>query len=394
MNILYIGNWALDDGLTQSTILPHLKILANNRNIEKVVFVTIERTWKNPEIELDIPKVIHIPVLSIKSLPNIINRVTDFLKIPSKLKKLCKTHDINHIICRGAPAGNYGFILHKSLKIPFDVESFEPHAMYMLEGEVWSSFDPRFIVQKYYEKKQKHFARFLITVSHNYKKQLEKEGINPDRIHVLPCTVPVDSFKFSPTKREIMRRRLNVSTDGVIGIYVGKFGDIYYEDESFKLFAEAFNYWNGKFFLIILSPDSYKYIVNKLKCFSIDLSQVHIERVNYDEVSNWLSAADFGYTPVKPTPNRLFCSPIKDGEYWSNGLPVIIPHGIGDDSEIIQKNNIGAVINITNDQSIKYGYQKIDSLITETDVRDRVAKCADFYRNQKLDQIIYDEIYG
>ena len=45
-------------------------------------------------------------------------------------------------------------------------------------------------------------------------------------------------------------------------------------------------------------------------------------------------------TPVKPVPTKRYCTPVKDGEYWALGLPVIITEGISDDSGIIRENGI------------------------------------------------------
>ncbi len=52
---------------------------------------------------------------------------------------------------------------------------------------------------------------------------------------------------------------------------------------------------------------------------------------------NYLNAADFSILTVKPTHVRLVCCAVKHGEYWANGLPIFVPTGIGDDSEVISK---------------------------------------------------------
>ena len=79
---------------------------------------------------------------------------------------------IDFIIARGAAAGALAYKAFKKTKVPFYVESFEPHAAYMLESSVWSKNDPRYLFQKRWEGKQKKYATGLMPVSNNYKKQL------------------------------------------------------------------------------------------------------------------------------------------------------------------------------------------------------------------------------
>ena len=82
---------------------------------------------------------------------------------------------------------------------------------------------------------------------------------------------------------------------------------------------------------------------SNLKKQGIDLTRVFIDSVPHAEVANYLSASDFAFATIKPTPTRLYCCPVKNGEYWANGIPILLEDGIGDDSDII-KNEGGGVI--------------------------------------------------
>ena len=156
MNILFIGYWSLNDGLTQSTILPHLKILARFPEIKKVIFTSIERNVIIDPHVFENKIIVHKPIYSGNFPLNIINKIVDFIRFPNELVILCRVYKIDHIICRGAPAGSLGYLVYKRTGIPFSVESFEPHSGYMLESGTWKSWDPRYIMQKYWEGKQKN----------------------------------------------------------------------------------------------------------------------------------------------------------------------------------------------------------------------------------------------
>ena len=67
------------------------------------------------------------------------------------MKRLCKTHKIDKIIARGAPAGALVFKISKVLNIPLVVESFEPHADYMEESGIWSKDTLKYLFQKKWE---------------------------------------------------------------------------------------------------------------------------------------------------------------------------------------------------------------------------------------------------
>ena len=67
--------------------------------------------------------------------------------------------------------------------------------------------------------------------------------------------------------------------------------------------------------------------------------------VFHTEVPRYLSLGDFAINPVKPVPTKKYCTSIKDGEYWAMGLPVVISPNISDDSGIIEKENIGVIMN-------------------------------------------------
>lgn len=376
MNLLYIGYWSFHDGLTQSTILPHLKILSELPKVKKVVFTTIERDRNNPPFTLNIPKVIHCPLQS-KNLPiNLLNKFFDFLYFPHLVLKLLQDYSIDKIICRGAPAGALGYLVWKKTGIPYYVESFEPHADYMLESGVWKHSDPRYLMQKRWERLQKKTASGLMPVAENYKTQLLNEGIDGEKVITVPCSVNSEKFIFDRDSRTQIRKEIGIHPRDIVGIYLGKFGGIYYDREAFTLFKEAFSSFKT-FFLIILSPDEKAGIISRLYSAGIN-NRFYVAKVNHNEVPQWLSAADFAFAPIKPAKSRKYCSPIKTGEYWANGLPVLMPDGIGDDSEIIKKEGGGAILRW---DDLSASFREIENIIAKPGHREQIPNLAKKYRN-------------
>ena len=358
VNILYIGYWSIADGLSVATIKPHLNILSQTKEVSTIVYVSIERSNKNVSFDWNIDHVLHFPFYSpYRSL--FLDKLYDLTELPKQLAKLCHERNIEKIICRGAPAGSIGYLLWRKIGLPYYVESFEPHAEYMREGNVWKFWDLRYLMQKFFENRQKKTASALFTVSNNYKKYLvENEKVIPS-VKTVPCSVDIEQFKFSKHARTSIRSKYGLNDSIIVGVYVGKFGDIYYENETLRLFNRLLEYVEH-FFLFILTPQSPEFLEKKLSQFGLSSEKCWYGTVPHNQVADYLSASDMAFCPVKSTPSRKYCSPIKNGEYWANGLPIIISEGIGDDSDIIRKHGEGMIVNFEVDVQRK----QIDQLLS------------------------------
>ena len=387
MNILFIGYWAFHDGLTSSTILPNLRILAAFEEVQKVIFTSIERDTSVTRFKMDVDKVEHIPLYSSISTITLLNKFYDFTVFPKKLVKLCEEHQIDVLICRGAPAGALGYLVWKKTQIPFIVESFEPHADYMLESGVWKKWDPRFLLERYWEKKQKKYAKALLSVSMNYKYKLIKEGVSETKIEVVPCTVNLDKFAFNEADRSDIRKRYDIAPEATVGVYVGKFGGIYLDIEAFQIFENTLSEF-AKPVLILLTPEPEKSIHHKAEKAGFNKNiRIIVAMVKHDEIPKFLSASDLAFATIRPAPSRQFCSAIKVGEYYANGLPVIITQGVGDDSDIILNEKLGVIV----DKSLQVKLSLLRYVLEVNSDRkeNRMVKAARIHRSVSILEDVY-----
>jgi len=395
MNITFIGNWSIDEGLTDATLIPHLKILSMMSNVKNVVFCTIER-GSNLVIERDlvIPKVTHVPINSTSRFNSIVGIALDFFSFRKKILDIVIKHQSEIIICRGSPAGSIGYYIHKKTRLPFYVESFEPHADYMLESGVWSCYNPKYILAAYWEQKQKKYAKGLMPVARNYRGKLVTEGVDANKLDVIPCCVPLEEFKYMEEQRLSVRRKLNIRNE-VTGIYVGKFGGIYYSDEAFEIFKKAFEYFKNNFKLIILTPDNPLQIIKKLIKIGVNKKNFVVAYVSHSEVPSYLSAADFAFSLYRPSKSKRFLSPIKNGEYWANGLPVMMSKGIGDDSNIIDSERGGVTFSLE-DNNVNNALARIELIIksgSRAEVSKGIRKIASRYRSFDIAREVYKKVY-
>ncbi len=343
MNILYLGYWSVNDGLSHATIKPHLEILGRFEKVRSLIFISIERSDTQVDCRWKIPKMHHIPYYSVPK-PFMMDKYRELIDLPKWIIRLCRQYSINKIICRASPAGIYGYLVWKKIKVPYYVESFEPHADYMLEGDTWKKWDIRYLVQRFFEHKQRLTAQGLMPVTMSYKQKLQEDAEISCAIELIPCTVDQDRFRFSIRQRNNIRLSLGLSEIDIVGVYVGKFGDIYYDDEAFRFFTSCYRHIRH-FFLLLLTPMESQFIDRKLKKYGFPIERCWHGYVDYEGVAGYLSAADFAFCPVKESPSRKYCSPVKNGEYWSNGLPILITDGIGDDFKIIKAYGGGMIVN-------------------------------------------------
>lgn len=337
MKILYIGYWGANEGLSQSTINPHLEILLQFADVSKVTYVSIERkvqsSYKLPYSE----KLIHFPLRGDLYSTRLWNKFREFILFPKKLIAKSKIEMYDLIICRSSLAGVLGLKISEVTKIPFVVESFEPHADYMVEAGIWKRYGISALLQYRWEIKEKHKALAIITVSENYKNKLIlEESIDASKIFVNPCAVDQEYFAFDPAARIAIREQLKIDQEVLVAIYVGKFGGIYFDlDLILNLFQGLADVMHN-LKIIWLTPQSEE-LASILKDRGFE-DFLWCSCVDHSEVPAYLSASDFAFSLHVPSPSKLFVSPIKNGEYWASGLPIIISDGIGDDSERVKSN--------------------------------------------------------
>ena len=387
MNLLYIGYWGANEGLSKASIYPHLEILCNSHLVSKIVYVSLER-GRNPDNRFVVPshiKLVHKPLYIEKLNIRFLNKLWTMISLPSVIDSIAIDYKVDLTIARSSLAGIFAHHQWKKRAIPYCVESFEPHAEYMLESGVWSKYGFSYNLQKYWEKAQLKHALKIFPVSYNYKEELLRRGVEAKKIEVVPCSVGTDRFKFSLILREKVRNNLNIPKNGLVGIYVGKFGGIYLEDFAYKIFHWLFE-MAPNFYLLILTPQEERVITEKLR--SHGENRIFVRSVKHSEVGAYLSAADFAMGLYKTGNSMRYLSPIKVGEYWANGLPVLLTEGTGDDSDIIKKTGKGVIFRTTED-SVKLAISELLKLLKKPDRSNSLAKQ---FRNRDFVETAYTNL--
>jgi len=383
--------WSIHNQLTQATVLPQVRAIRNCANVKRVLLITLESVKNIGPVATE--EFVHVPLFLSADKLQTFGKIKDNVVLPFKIANVLKAHDCTALVAHGSAAGVLAYKVWKRTGIPFYISSFEPHAAYMLESDVWSRYGLKYNFQKRWEQQQKKYATGLMPVSDKYKQVLLKEGIPAAGVITVPCVVALSQFSFSQSNRDKIRHTLGITKANITGIYVGKYGGLYYQQEAFAIYKQCFDRIPD-FRLIILSPQPLAEIIKSLHQQQIDISKVYIASVPHQEVPYYLSAADFGFATIKSYPSARYCSPVKIGEYWANGLPVLLTEGVGDDSDIIRNEGGGALFHLQQEGSVERALQQILAIISNPEHRQEISELAAKYRSPERIREAYAYFFG
>lgn len=390
-NILVITYWDWQDALIQTYTLPYVKIIANILpQHSKIYLVTLNK--KKTPVYFEHPK---IKVLSFRYIPFGIRAILYYTYVLIQLFFFIIQKKISVIHTWCTPAGVLGYMLSKFSGKALVIDSYEPHAEAMVEVGEWKRNEWAFKILFYFEKQMTHHAKYLIATTEGMIKEyaVSRYNFHPDKNNwfVKPACVNLQLFQPNQDEREQLRTLWQLQ-DKIIGIYAGKFGGIYLEDEFFiylKTFQEKLK---EKSYFIILSGHSNDYIQQKCKQWNINTHQIMHAFVPHSEVSKYLNIADFAVAPIKPVYTKKFCAPVKTAEYFAMNLYVIISKDISEDSYLIEKYNAGYVMQNWDKEECIKSIEHIQKLLSHHK-KESIRAIAIQHKNFESIMYIYQKIY-
>ncbi len=398
-NMLILTYWSYPDALIQTYTLPYVRII---RKIipegSSIYLITLEKDVhileesKKDAIKAQLAQE-GIRWLPFAYTPFGIVAFFSWLRISLKLSWIIVRKNISFIHCWCTPAGAIGYFLSLLLNRKLVVDSFEPHAETMVENGTWKRASFAFRLLFWLEKKQADRASYIISATEGMREYAaQKYGLSIDNFFVKPACVDLDLFN-EVLNNQQLRQDLGLEKK-IVCVYAGKFGGIYLEDEIFDFVKVAADYWGDSFRFLILTNHTHEEIAAYRRSSGLREHQVIMKFVPHQEVPRYMGLADFGLTPVKPIPTKRYCTPIKDGEYWALGLPVVISANISDDSEIIESNNIGVVLKAFDKIAYHHAVIQLEEILKTPDLRGKIRNIAKQYRSFDIAQKVYNQIYS
>ncbi len=391
-NILVITYWSFSDALIQTYTLPYLKIIAQKfPENSKIFLVTLEKENYGTTVETNFSRIINI---RFKYSAFGLAASFDWLKNILVLNKTVKNNNIQFIHSFCTPAGMIGFLLSKITHKPLILDSYEPHAESMVENGEWKSGSVSYKILNYFERKQTERASQIIGTTAGMKDySLKKFNIQLNNFFVKPACVDLNAFNPGLKKDSELLEKLNLKNK-IVCVYAGKFGGIYLREEVFDFYKACYQKWKEDFVALILTGHSVEEMSELIQQAGLPISAFRIEFVDHALIPKYIGLGDFAITPVKPVNTKKYCTPIKNGEYWAMGLPVVITKDISIDSDIIEQNNMGYVLKQPVLSEYINAVNKIDELLKDPFLPLKIRGIAEKERNFSIAEKIYTAIYA
>ena len=398
-NLLVITYWSFPDALIQSYTLPYvLQIKEQLPQGSNIYLFTLSPSNYSASSkirdQIEALKTQNIFLLNFTYRPF---GLLMALKMPLLLLYLVffsifrKVHYL-HGWC--TPGGAIAYLISRLTGKTLVLDSFEPHAMPMLEGNTWKrnsfSFKSLFFLEKLQYKK----AQYVITAAPGMDLYAEHiYGVKRTDCFVKPACVDLQSFDLSKKKNADLLRELGLE-DKITCVYAGKFGGLYLEQETFDFFKAAQQYFGDTFRVLLLSNQPEQDIQSYCHASGLNRNIIIKRFVPHQDIPLYLGLGDFAICPMKPLPSRRYGTPIKNGEYWAMGLPVVITKNISIDSETIATNGIGYVLKELSAVEYLAAVKKIDQLVKTAGLSLKIRAIAEKERHFSIAERVYRLIYG
>ena len=394
-NILVVTYWSFENALIQTYTLPYVfQIKKQLSEKSKIYLFTLSTnsysTEQHQKIKVLEAENIFVLRFSYAKFGWLMAVKMAFMVIYLIAFTLFKRIHTVHAWC--TPGGAIGYLVSLFTGRKLVLDSFEPHAETMVESGVWKKNSFAFKLLFCLEKLQLGRATEVICAAEGMiKHSQEIYNIKKPRYFVKPACVNLTLFDFNNYPANL---KTDLPLKNNVCVYPGKFGGIYLEEEVFDFFKIAHDYWQGDFSVLLLTNHSDDEIKKYCSAVNLPYSVILKKFVSHSEVPAYMRLGHFGICPVKPLPSKRYCTPIKTGEYWAMGLPVVITSNISTDSDIIEKNDIGYVLKYLSTEEYTMALAKIDGLIKKNDIRLKIRQVAVKERNFKSAKEIYKTIYA
>jgi glycosyltransferase involved in cell wall biosynthesis len=399
--ILVVTYWDFNEAHVQANVLPNLRILhevsgaaiflfcLNKKPLSKTAEAAVQKELRTDGIRLIWFHYSHFGA----------RMMLKFLWLIPFLVYTVFRNRIGRIYAWCTTAGAIGYIVSVLTGRALVLESYEPHAEAMVENGYWTRKRFPYKVLSWFEKKQAQRAAYIIAANKGMDEYVYRRygyRIPSRKFFTKPACVDLQQFNPDPSTRSRVREELGIQADHTVCLYSGKFGGIYLEDETFHILKAGYDTWGDAFRILLLTSQDRDYLRQKAEAAGLPFDIFIVRFVPHREVPAIMQAADFALTPVKPVPTKKYCTPVKDGEYWALGLPVVITAGISDDSDIIVEHEIGAVIRKLTPDEYAGAMQQIARLLNtdRSSLAARIRFVAGKYRNYEIAWSIYRQIEG
>ena len=290
-------------------------------------------------------------------------------------------------------SASIGIICAQLFRLKMLVYCYEPHSDFLVELGIWRKGSIKHRISKWIELYVGKRADFVMA-STKYVVELLTDLKATGQVIRAPVSVDEKTFRFKLEGREKIREKYGLMNRQTV-LYLGKFGYLYYNQEIAKLCKTLFDSIDNTFFLIVTSND-HDAIRKMFQRNGLPEGSFFVTgNLSYEEVKDYISAADIGLSAVPPTPSQKFRSPTKVAEYLLCGLPYITCEGVSEDDIYAKKYNVGAVVKSFDENHISESIPQIRNLLDEekVSIRERCRKVGVLYRGKSNIDSLFHQFF-
>jgi len=280
---------------------------------------------------------------------------------------------LRHIVTLGSVAGTFAYLYARVLGMRLFLYQFEPHSEYAIDNGMWSASSAVYKVSHFLERRAAKFAVAIASGTRFMQERLEFDWKVKGHFFKIATVANDKKFIFDPELREKTREQLGLQPDQRVLFYPGKFGSLYYKEETAWMYRWLHEL-DPRLHFLIVTPHSDEEVHAIFDAASLPRDTYTVAHSDYPDIHRFFFAADFAVIAVPPGPSKRFISNIKVGEYLCAGLPYLITKGVSEDYLVANERDVGVVVDDFREADIKKAWPEINRFL-EMDPITRRAHC-------------------
>lgn len=299
---------------------------------------------------------------------NLNGKLADFLEGAMTAASL-RGRGYRHVVTLGSVAGTFAYLFSKLFGMKLFLYQFEPHSEYARDNGMWGENSLQYIISHFLERRAAKFATAVASGTRFMEERLALEWEIKGKFFKIPTVVNDRKFTFDQKLRDETRDQLGIGPEQRVLFYPGKFGSLYYREQTALMYRWLKELEPSLHFLIV-TPHPDEEIIDLFEQAGVARAAYTLIHCDYADIHRYYFAADFAVIAVPPGPSKKFISNIKVGEYLCAGLPFLITRGVSEDYLYAENKKVGVVVNDFVESDIKAAWPEIKAYLKmEPEVR-------------------------
>lgn len=280
--------------------------------------------------------------------------------------------------------GISGLWLAKKLGIPLVLEVNAPLVYERQQYRAGITCPPlaRWVERRIWQK-----ADLKIVVSESLRSQLQRSGVKPEQIQVLPNAVNPELFRGSSNGNTI-RERLNLNDQFTVG-FVGTFRPWHGVELLLAAFEEMHRVDRSTHLLLVGDGPLRPRFEQQIREAGLRGAVTFAGKIAHQEVPQYLAAMDIAVAPY-PALDEFYYSPIKLFEYMAAGRAIVASR-VGQVGEILVDGDTGLLFEPGDQASLLHCLLQVrnDAMLRQGLGKRASAACSGHTWNRNADRVIH-----